>query len=137
MHELSVATELVAMVKIEARKNGLTRINTVRVGLAPLSAVHEATLTEVFNVLSVDQGLEGAELEFVHLPVKISCSSCRSLSELDAGPEGFREIYHNPLGKPLPRVCLKCGSENIRLVDASAMILLAIVGERGNAGASG
>ena len=62
-------------------------------------------------------------VHFHTLPLRLKCASCSEISEISVPTQGFQDIYHNPLGAPVPSKCPNCGSGKISFLEASAVIL--------------
>jgi len=82
MHELSIATSIVEIVREEVSAAGGGRVIAVTVRTGRLASVHESALRSAFDVAIADTPLAGAELRVVAVPVRIFCRSCAGEREL-------------------------------------------------------
>ena len=83
MHELSIAQNIISIVKEylpDEQKNSLKR---VKVKIGKLSNILPDSLLFGFNALTKETNLEGATLEIEHLPLIIKCSDCGCESVLE------------------------------------------------------
>ncbi|MBC7356080.1 MAG: hydrogenase maturation nickel metallochaperone HypA [Desulfomicrobiaceae bacterium] len=76
MHELSLVEGILAIVREEMAKHGLTRLVRVRVKHGELSAVVPEALETAFEVLTVGTDLAGACLETEMVPLRVHCRQC-------------------------------------------------------------
>lgn len=89
MHELSVATALVAQAESAARQAGVGRVVAVRVRLGRLSGLVPASLTFGFEVAAAGTPLEGAALVVERVEPVVWCTPCAAAVTL-ASPTRFR-----------------------------------------------
>jgi len=123
MHEFALANELLSLVVESARQHQLSRINSVRIGLGPIAAINQSIFQELFEELSEQSGLGRVRVDFRKLPLRLKCAFCGETSEISVPARGFRDIYHNPLGAPVPSRCPRCGSSEISFPEATAVVL--------------
>jgi Zn finger protein HypA/HybF (possibly regulating hydrogenase expression) len=76
MHEMSLCTGLLDIIKQEMEKHHARRLVCVRVRHGSLANIVPEALSMAFEVLTVDTELEGARLEMVESPVTLACGSC-------------------------------------------------------------
>jgi hydrogenase nickel incorporation protein HypA/HybF len=83
MHELSVAREILGIVHQYIPNPKPDTVKSVKVSVGRLSNVLKDSLTFCFEAITSDTPLKGTMLEIIELPVKIQCSSCNEISEID------------------------------------------------------
>ncbi len=132
MHELSLATELVAVLQSVAKKHKLSSVKSVKIGLGPLSAVHVPTFCDAVSLLAELEGFPALTLSINLLPLMLECLDCGEFKQFPISERGYIDPIHNPEGEEFPRSCPKCGSSKIRFVDATAIVLQEIEGDRAN-----
>ena len=98
MHELAIAQNVIRIVESEAKKQGFTKVRTIKLAVGEVSGVIPECLYEFFPIASKDTIAFGAELSARVIPVAIECAAC-----------GYS-------GKPRGGECPECGSSDIRLV---------------------
>ncbi len=76
MHELSLVEGILAIVREEMAKHGLTRLVRVRVKHGAISAVVPEALETAFEVLTSGTELAGAHLETELVPLRVRCRQC-------------------------------------------------------------
>ncbi|BBD07427.1 hydrogenase maturation nickel metallochaperone HypA [Desulfovibrio ferrophilus] len=76
MHEMSIAQGLIAIMKEEMEKHGVTKLHSVRVAYGELAALVPEALTFAFEACTLGTDMEGATLEMIPIPVVLKCSDC-------------------------------------------------------------
>ena len=76
MHELSLATELMSIIRDELAKHGAARLLSVRVRYGALSNVVPEALEMAFESLTINTDYAGAALEMVEDPLVLVCGGC-------------------------------------------------------------
>jgi hydrogenase nickel incorporation protein HypA/HybF len=76
MHELSLATSLLEIVRDELAKHGATKLIKVRVRFGPLANVVPEALELAWASLAVEAGFASAELEMLGDPLVLTCGEC-------------------------------------------------------------
>lgn len=99
MHEMSIAQNLVTLIREEMKKHSATRLIRVRVRHGVLAGVVPEALSMAFEVMTVDTDLEGAVLETIEEPLKLACGSCKN----EFTSESTSPFYFE--------ACPKCGEE--------------------------
>jgi hydrogenase nickel incorporation protein HypA/HybF len=89
MHELSVATALVAQAERAAREAGADRVTVVHLQLGRLSGLVPESLTFGYEIACQGTVLEGSRLEIERVEPVIWCSPCQANVTL-ASPNRFR-----------------------------------------------
>jgi hydrogenase nickel incorporation protein HypA/HybF len=83
MHELSVAQEILRIVHQYIPDSKPSTVKSVKVSVGKLSNILADSLTFCFEAITGDTPLNGSKLEIIELPVKIQCSNCNKVSEID------------------------------------------------------
>jgi hydrogenase nickel incorporation protein HypA/HybF len=105
MHELSLATDIIEIVKSSVPPAELHEIESIRIEIGDFAGVVCDSL--VFSFMAITQGteLEGAELDIVHRPFLIKCNHC--------GMESTNEFGLC--------ICTPCGSTDTVLISGSEL----------------
>ena len=98
MHELSVATSLLNIIRQEMDKHGTTKLLSVKVVCGKLSNVVPEALSFAFEALTKGTTMEGALLELEEIPLTMRCRVCAT---------EFTPELANALFAPCPQ----CGEE--------------------------
>lgn len=107
MHELSIAEEIISIVRRYLPKENKTNVKTIRVKIGKLSNILPESLLFCFNASIEGTELMDAKLEMKSIPVTIHCSGCGKTLEL--------EDYSS--------TCLTCGSSNIKVLSGDELQL--------------
>ena len=84
MHELSIAMEILDIVRRESRSHGARTVLKVRLRIGDLSGVETDSLAFSFDAVKGEDPLTaGAGLDIERIPVRILCHSCEK--EFTAG----------------------------------------------------
>lgn len=78
MHELSIATSILASVQAEANAHAGASPRKIGVRIGELAAVNPEALKFSFDVVKRDAGLESLVLEIEICPLRYCCLDCRS-----------------------------------------------------------
>lgn len=89
MHELSVATALVAQAARAAREAGAERVTVVHLQLGRLSGLVPDSLTFGFEIACQGTALEGSRLEIERIEPVVWCTPCQARVTL-VSPHRFR-----------------------------------------------
>lgn len=100
MHELSIAEGVLRIVDAEAKKQGFTRVLSLRMKIGEYSGILPDCLREFFPIAARGGPAEGAELVIEPVPGRFCCLDCGH-----EGPVDRREAC-----------CGACGSTAIRMV---------------------
>lgn len=76
MHEMSIAISLLELAEAEAAKHGCTRILRLKVEYGAMSGIMPEALKFCFDALLEGGPHQGAILELIEIPVKLSCPAC-------------------------------------------------------------
>ncbi len=100
MHELSIATSILEIIKEEAARNNAIRVTKIKVAAGALTAVVPESLAFCFGICSRGTLAEGAVLECEVRPVSARCDVCGR----EFAVEGWSFL------------CPYCGSARTRMV---------------------
>lgn len=78
MHELSLALEVIELVKREAVKNNVSTIQELQIEVGDLSGVEADAFQSALEMLVRDTILDNAVIEMIRTPGKGRCHSCNS-----------------------------------------------------------
>lgn len=98
MHEMSVATSLLAIVREELAKHDVEKLLLVRVRYGVLANLVPEALEFAFEALTAGTDFEGARIELAQVPVRLACGGCGKEFE----PEGREQLF---------APCPACGEE--------------------------
>lgn len=76
MHEMSVVTSLLSIVREEMEKHHVQHLLLVRVRYGTLANIVPEALTFAFEALTADTDFAGAVLETEEIPVTLRCHQC-------------------------------------------------------------
>lgn len=107
MHELSIARQLVRMIRQQLNHTGTThqRVLTIRLTMGPFSCIHPEALGRAYRALTHQTPLANASLQIHKLPYRGVCGRCDVVSTLS-----------DPFS-----VCPHCGSSQIHLEHHEAL----------------
>lgn len=103
MHEMSIVTSLLDVVREEMAKHGVQKLIVVRVCYGALTNVVPEALSFGFEALTQNTDLEGARLETRLIPLTMHCAAC----DQDFQPPE-RQIFTS--------VCPHCGAESAHAI---------------------
>jgi len=129
MHEYSLACSIAEICRETADAHGLITIERIVLAVGPLAVVHEETLRFLFDEVAQEYGIGHPEVVFSYQPLSVRCRRCGSEKAIEPPELGFREIWHNPEGAPLPTHCDSCGATEIEFPGASRFDVEGIEGE--------
>ena len=89
MHEMSIVTSLLALVREEMSRHNVSRLLVVKVRYGVLTNIVPEAMTFAFEALTAGTNLEGAKLETEEIPLRLHCANCdREFSVTE------RNIFH-------------------------------------------
>ena len=119
MHEMGIAIQIVNIVNQSLPPGEPLRVKTIQLKLGRLTAIVPQSLSFCMEVATKDTPLEGVELVFKEVPIRVECAACGEETEIQEPPF----------------VCGACGKDQVRIVSGREMIVEAIeVEERGEEG---
>ena len=113
MHELSIATEVIAIAEQEGSKRNLHNISEIGIRLGAFSGVDPEALSFCFEAATMDTSLANTKLNIEWIPVKAECLSCKK----DFEPEDY--IFD----------CPYCKSNETEIVEGDDLRLQYLIGE--------
>ncbi len=99
MHELSIAQNILSILRQEIPSTNLSKIKSVKLKLGILSNIYPPALEEGWQVVSQNSGLPDCRLDIEQIPMTINC--------LDCG--------HDFSTNEFAFTCFACGSTNIEV----------------------
>lgn len=103
MHEMSVVTSLLDMVREEMQKHRVERLLLVRVRYGVLTNIVPEALSFAFEALTQGTPFEGAVLETEVVPLTLRCVACEKTFTLED-----RHFF--------TAVCTHCGTESAHTI---------------------
>ncbi len=100
MHELSIAQNILDIVRESVPPKELPDVRTVKLRLGDLAGVVPDSLEFSFTVLTADTPLRNAKLHFDHIPFMVTCNACG-------------KNFTNEIGFVL---CPSCGSADTKIL---------------------
>ena len=85
MHELSIAQNILEIVRESVPADELADVRIIRLKLGTFSGVVADSLDFCFSAISVETPLANAHLEFEHIPFAVLCRHCQKTFENDLG----------------------------------------------------
>ena len=76
MHEMSIATDILELVKREMKKNDVTRLKALNLRIGEMTAVEPESLRFCFEAAIEKTDLEGAVLSIEETPLRGRCRNC-------------------------------------------------------------
>ncbi len=129
MHEYSLACSISEICRDTVNAHGLANVERIILAVGPLAVVHEETLCFLFDEVAEEYGIGRPELVFVYQPLRARCRCCGFEETIEPPESGFREIWHNPEGAPLPAQCSSCGATELEFPGASRFDVEGVEGE--------
>jgi hydrogenase nickel incorporation protein HypA/HybF len=111
MHELSIAEELLGIIRDSAEKAGIRKVAAVNLKIGEFSSILPESLEFAFQILSQGTITDGARLSIEHAPAAYLCGRC--------GERVGREAMS----------CPRCGSDEMRLVGGDELEILSFEGD--------
>jgi len=105
MHELSIATDIMEIVKENLPADGGGHVRSVKVRIGELAAVIPDSLEFCFDAITKGTSLEGAKLEIEKINIVAHCEACGTDSEIE-----------NLLFK-----CKECGGSEVKIVSGDEL----------------
>ncbi|MFD5778540.1 hydrogenase maturation nickel metallochaperone HypA [Streptomyces sp. NPDC058220] len=101
MHELSIATAVVAQVEEAVRTNGGGRVTSLRLRIGELAGVVPEALRFSFGLASEGTVLAGARLDVDTVPGRARCAGCGRESDVGMPPLLWCDACARPLDELL------------------------------------
>lgn len=110
MHELSIAQNILDIVRESVPPEELPDVRTVKLRLGDLAGVVPDSLEFSFTVLTTDTPLRDARLHIDHVPFKVMCNACR-------------KTFTNEIGFVL---CPTCGGTDTKILSGTELQVVEI-----------
>jgi hydrogenase nickel incorporation protein HypA/HybF len=110
MHELTVAQNIIELVKESVPEKDYSRIKEISINAGLLSNISTESLLFCFNSIKEKTGFPSAELLVEQIPVSIRCHECSRITT------GFDYIFN-----------CNCGSGNIEVLSGHELNLSRII----------
>ncbi|CDF58595.1 hydrogenase maturation nickel metallochaperone HypA [Thermobrachium celere] len=111
MHELGVMIEVVNYVEDFAKKNGLTKIDTLVLQIGELSAIIPRYIEACYPAAIDGTMLENTKLKIEVLPANAICRECSKV---------FNVVQNN-------KICPRCGNEKWELLCGKEFLIKEII----------
>lgn len=108
MHELSVAQNIIEIVKENVPEKDLGKVKTIFLEVGEFSGIISESLQYCFDVIKTDTLLEGSKMEIKKIPFVLLCNECKSETSNNMGI----------------RYCEKCGSNNTKIISGTDMQII-------------
>jgi len=105
MHELSIAENILDLVKEHVAPPDHRRVTSVKVKIGALAGVVPDSLEFCFTAITSGTSLASAKLQIEHVPAMMECSSCN-------------DTFNSEMGIVL---CPRCGNGNTRLISGTEL----------------
>jgi hydrogenase nickel incorporation protein HypA/HybF len=113
MHELSLITNAIHTVELDAAEKGIAKVSLVQLQVGELSGAFPHALEAAFPLAAKGTVVEGAILRIDEVPAKVQCKKCGR--EFRPTKEGW--------------ACPKCGSHDAALTSGTELKLVSYTGE--------
>jgi hydrogenase nickel incorporation protein HypA/HybF len=111
MHELSIAEELLSIIRDSAEKAGIKRVAAVNLRVGELSSILPESLEFAFRILSRGTITDGARVNIDQVPAALLCARCGAGIGREEGS------------------CGRCGSDEMRVVGGDQLEILSFEGD--------
>jgi len=111
LHELGIIIKVVKSVEDFARKNGVTRIETLVLQIGALASVIPRFVEECYPMAVKDTMLEDTKLKIEVLPANARCRTCEKV---------FNALKHKS-------VCPHCNGEKLEMISGNEFMIKEIV----------
>src|SRR5690348_17046206 len=111
MHELSIAKNIVEIIKESVKENNLADIDTVVLKIGELAGVVSDSLQFSLEAISVDTELQNVKYDMQKVPFIIKCNTCNN------------EV-NNELGIVK---CPVCGSTDTEIISGNELLISEII----------
>jgi len=119
MHEMSLLTNILVIVRESLRTHELTRLISVKICYGELAQIVPDALVFAFEALTAGTDLDGAVLELERIPLQLSCGACdiaffpeasQGAASADAKENGGISGRINARVSSLVSLCPACGA---------------------------
>lgn len=108
MHELSVAQNIIEIVKENVPEKDLRNVKTISLEVGEFSGIIPDSLEYCFDVIKADASLGNSKMEIKKIPFVLFCDDCKSETTNNMGI----------------RFCEKCNSSNTRIISGTDMQII-------------
>jgi hydrogenase nickel incorporation protein HypA/HybF len=105
MHELSIAQNILDIVRQHVDEADLASIRSVRVVVGAASGVVADSLAFSFEAIVAGTSMSSAKMEIERIPFRLYCSGCGATSQEESG-------FH---------VCPRCGSSETKVISGTEL----------------
>ncbi|MBI3585931.1 MAG: hydrogenase maturation nickel metallochaperone HypA [Ignavibacteriales bacterium] len=99
MHELSIAQNIVEIIRKQVPEKELPDVSLVRLQIGDLAGIVCDSLEFCYGVITTNTVLQNSKLEIDRIPARVFCRTCQTVSSTE----------------PSFLVCPACGSGNVKL----------------------
>lgn len=78
MHELSIVTSMISIVREQMARNGAVRLRGLKIRVGEMAAVEPDSLKFCFAACTVGTDMEGAILDIEEVPLTGQCVTCKT-----------------------------------------------------------
>jgi hydrogenase nickel incorporation protein HypA/HybF len=110
MHELSVAQNIIEIVKENIPEEDLENVKTIFLEVGEFSGIVSDSLKYCFDVIKSDTPLENSKMEIKKIPFILFCNECKSETTNNMGI----------------RLCEKCGEYNTKILSGTDMQIIKV-----------
>lgn len=110
MHELSVAQNIIDIVKENVSENDIGNVRTIFLEIGEFSGIIPDSLQYCFDIIKSDANLENSKMEIKKIPFVLFCNDCSAETTNNVGI----------------RFCDKCGSYNTKIISGTDMQIIKI-----------
>lgn len=107
MHELAICREIARIVDANRTEGGVRAVD-LQIGMA--RQVVPQTLADLWELVTADGPLAGSVLRVEHVPVRLRCRSCGSVTDM----------------KELSFRCAGCGGGDVEVISGEELLVVAI-----------
>ncbi len=105
MHELSIAQDILEIIRLNVPPDELGQIESVRIKIGEFAGVVSDSLQFSFMAITSGTVMENVKLEITHVPFLIKCNAC--------GKETSNEFGM--------MICSECGSGDTEIISGSEL----------------
>jgi len=105
---MSIVDSLIKIVLEEwKRQGGEGKVSRINLRIGKFTAIIPRTFQFCFDILAKDTVLENAQLEIAEVPVKVRCSQCNSIREID------QPVF----------ICPECGEKGLEIISGRELFI--------------
>lgn len=111
MHELSIAQNIIDIIRQHVPETDWERIETIRLKIGSAAGIEPLSLEFSFKAITENTSLKNSRLEIDFIPFSFECNNCGKISTNE-------EIFS---------FCNECGSNNIKVISGLELNVSEIV----------